>query len=68
MTWNIHIERRFHALIFDLLNLANPKLREDKATKASTWYDYIIFVLTNEQLVSKSVYRIDVGSLSLLIL
>ncbi len=43
MTWDLHIERRFHALIFDLLNLANPKLREDKATKASTWYDRTIF-------------------------
>lgn len=45
---NIHIERRFHALIFDLLNLANPKFREDKATKASTWYDYIdLYLLMN---------------------
>lgn len=68
MTWNIHIERRFHALIFDLLNLANPKLREDIATKASTWYDYIIFVLTNEQLASRNVYHMDVGYLALLIL
>jgi len=46
MPWNIHIERRFHAFIFDLLNLANPKLREDKATKASTWYDCIILYLS----------------------
>lgn len=60
MPWNIHIERRFHAFIFDLLNLANPKLREDKATKASTWYDCII-ILVNEQLTRGSVYHTGVG-------
>lgn len=68
MTWNIHIERRFHALSFFLLNLANPKLGKGAATKASTWYDYITLELTNEQLASGSVYHTGVGSLALLIL
>lgn len=61
MTWDLHIERRFHALIFDLLNLANPKLREDKATKASTWYDRTISIRANEQLAKGSVYHTGVG-------
>lgn len=42
MAGSIHIERRFHALSFFLLNLANPKLGKGTATKASTWYDYVI--------------------------
>ena len=56
MAGSIHIERRFHALSFFLLNLANPKLGKGMATKASTWYDYVISLFPSMNNWWKGVY------------
>lgn len=58
----------FMRIPFSFESRKSKKLGKGAATKASTWYDYITFLLTNEQLASRSVYHTGVGSLALLIL